>query len=377
MAAALVIVPLALVVAGPAPAARADASFDQQLLALMNQSRASAGLPALALSGPVAAVAGSGAYTGCGYSIAGRASDMGGRNYFSHTIADCGGRQVFDMLTAAGVPWSKAAENIAWESGTVDPAAAARTIHDQFMSSPPHRANILDPALTHVGVGSWHTTGGQQWTGGGAPYGNVYVAAVVFATLPASAPPAQPPSAVTGVAAVPANGALNVSWSAAAANGSPLDLYGVYLFGSAGYTGIGVAACASCTTATLTGLANGTPYYAVVFAHNAVGWSGGAATGWVTPGTPLAPAWASAGGGRGSASAAWGPSAPGAGATDLYVVLAYEGGAYTGVYAVACATCTSATVTGLTAGHTYTLAVLAHNGYGWSTARSTGAVTVS
>ncbi|MFN2608477.1 MAG: CAP domain-containing protein [Acidimicrobiales bacterium] len=372
---ATTLVGLAMVLAGPTPAAHADPSFDAEMLTLINQDRAANGLGPVQLSPVMASVAEGGTYSGCGYPVAGRAADMGTRNYFSHTIPNCGSRQVFDMLTAAGVPWTSASENIGWESGTVDPTAAATLLNTQFMNSSGHRANILDPAATSVGVGSWHTAPGQTWTGGGAPWGAVYVTAVVFAHLPAAT--AQAPSTVTGVGATPGNGQLSVTWAPAAANGSLVDVYGVFAFGAAGYTGVSVAACGTCTAATLTGLADGTPYYVAVFAHNGTGWGGAGASGWVIPGTPVAPARATGLGGPGRATVSWWPSAAGAAPTDAYVVLAYEGNTYSGAYAVACGTCTSATVFGLVSGHHYVLWVLAHDAWGYSVATPTAAVTAA
>jgi hypothetical protein len=52
--------------------------------------------------------------------------------------------------------WEKLAENVGF-GGDVS------TIHDAFMNSAPHRANILDPALTHVGVGVVVDGNGQLW----------------------------------------------------------------------------------------------------------------------------------------------------------------------------------------------------------------------
>jgi uncharacterized protein YkwD len=48
-------------------------------------------------------------------------------------------------LNEAGVEFSAAAENVAM-------APAAEEIHYEWMHSPPHRANILDPKLTAVGI---------------------------------------------------------------------------------------------------------------------------------------------------------------------------------------------------------------------------------
>jgi|GEM_PF-6726288 len=393
------LVALALVVASPGPAAHADVTFDQQLFNLMNQDRAANGLAPLQSSAPMASLAEDGTYTGCGYNVAGRAADMGARNYFSHTILNCGAKNAFDMLTSAGVPWTSAAENIGWEAGNLDPVAAAKLLNDQFMNSPGHRANILDPAATHVGVGSWSTASGQTWAGGGTPYHNVYVTAVVFAHLPTTTPPAptttttpppaptttttrppapvaQPPSAVSGVVTTSGNGRMPVSWQPAAANGAAVDMYGVWAYTSVGYSGRSAVVCGSCTATTVEGLTNGTTYVFVVAAHNAAGWGSAGFSGAAVPGAPpSAPAWVSASPGPSQLQSWWAPASPGTSAVDMYWALVYEGPSYTNRSAVTCGTCTSAVITGLVTGHSYTVYVLAHNAYGWSPAAAAAATT--
>ena len=67
--------------------------------------------------------------------------------------------------------WQKLGENV----GTGD---TAQQIHDAFMNSPAHRANILDPDFTHVGIGVVRGGDGRIWvtevfmklrSGGGTP----------------------------------------------------------------------------------------------------------------------------------------------------------------------------------------------------------------
>jgi uncharacterized protein YkwD len=372
---ALVGVLLAGVVAGVvhAPAAFAEATFNQQMLTLLNQARAANGLAALQLAPSVAGVAENGRYTGCGYDVYGRAADMGVRNYFSHTIPNCNNRQVWDMLTAAGVPWTDAAENIGWSSGGTDLVAAARNLNDQFLGSAGHRANILDAGMTHVGIGSWRTAPGQTWSGSGAPRTDVLVTAVVFVRLPATpTTPASLPSIPAGVNATAGNGTANVTWSPAAANGAAIDTYGAFAFGPNGYTGLYALACGTCTSVTVPGLANGASYYIAVYAHNAVGWGGPGVSTWLVPGTPLAPPWATVAPGPGRAGASWGAANGNGSAVDGYAVLAYDNTGFTGKYVIVCGTCTTGTVTGLTAGKSYFLGVFAHNARGWGAPAVTG-----
>jgi uncharacterized protein YkwD len=56
------------------------------------------------------------------------------------------------------------AENVGWYSGASSPEAAALGLHDAFLASPSHLANMVNPAWTTVGVGihtdgtSWYIT---------------------------------------------------------------------------------------------------------------------------------------------------------------------------------------------------------------------------
>ena len=160
----------------------ADASFDATLFSLINQDRAQNGLGALRWNGRLTSLAESQPYGGCGFWISGRAQDMIQRNYFSHTI--CGTQNVFNVMSADGLPYGWAGENIGWESGITDPVQAANYLNTQYMNSPEHRANILSPNYTDVGVGS---ATGDGWTGAGSPLSNVYMSVEDFASLPASA----------------------------------------------------------------------------------------------------------------------------------------------------------------------------------------------
>jgi len=59
-----------------------------------------------------------------------------------------------------------AGENLAWMNGTTDPLIAASNLHGQLMASSGHRANILNPNFTKIGIGSWRTAPGATWSGG-------------------------------------------------------------------------------------------------------------------------------------------------------------------------------------------------------------------
>jgi uncharacterized YkwD family protein len=73
-----------------------------------------------------------------------KSQDMVNKNYFSHTSPTYG--SPFDMMKAAGVRYRTAGENIACAPSTT-------RAHTALMNSPGHRANILNPAFTHVGIG--------------------------------------------------------------------------------------------------------------------------------------------------------------------------------------------------------------------------------
>jgi uncharacterized protein YkwD len=81
-----------------------------------------------------------------------RSRDMLDRNYFSHTIPGCN-CLVYAYYDSNGLKYAWAGENIAWNSGRTDEYSPVRA-HEQFMGSPGHRANVLNPAFTHGGVGA-------------------------------------------------------------------------------------------------------------------------------------------------------------------------------------------------------------------------------
>ncbi|MDQ4035305.1 MAG: CAP domain-containing protein [Chloroflexota bacterium] len=81
-----------------------------------------------------------------------RSSDMLNRDYFSHTIPGCG-CLVYTYYDQNGLRYDWAGENIGWNSGLDDSSSPVR-VHEKFMASPGHRANVLDARFTHGGVGA-------------------------------------------------------------------------------------------------------------------------------------------------------------------------------------------------------------------------------
>jgi uncharacterized protein YkwD len=81
-----------------------------------------------------------------------RSADMLAKDYFSHTIAGCG-CLVYAYYDSNGLAYDWAGENIGWNSGLADAQSPVR-VHEQFMGSAGHRANVLDRRFTHGGVGA-------------------------------------------------------------------------------------------------------------------------------------------------------------------------------------------------------------------------------
>ena len=136
---------------------------------LINRDRVANHLRPVAADSRLSAAAEDAPYTGCGFPVAGRAKDMGERNYLSHSIKGCGNQGVSHVVNSiVGLVVSGTGENIAWMNGTADPLVAAENLQSQLMSSPGHRSNILNGNFTKVGIGSWHTAPGQTWSGAGA-----------------------------------------------------------------------------------------------------------------------------------------------------------------------------------------------------------------
>ena len=81
--------------------------------------------------------------------------DMATRGYFSHNSPD--GKSPGERIREAGYP-APAGENIA--QGQDHPTKAMMA----WMNSPPHRANIMHPAVRAIGVGVRHGLAGPWWT---------------------------------------------------------------------------------------------------------------------------------------------------------------------------------------------------------------------
>jgi uncharacterized protein YkwD len=113
----------------------------------VNAERAAAGLPALAVDGTLVNIARL------------RSNDMASRNYFSHTSPE--GQTAFTLLDQWGVSYSWAGENLARNNYPLEETVAV-AVRD-LMASPPHRANILSPNYTRIGIGYAEDASGMRY----------------------------------------------------------------------------------------------------------------------------------------------------------------------------------------------------------------------
>jgi uncharacterized protein YkwD len=127
----------------PAPRQADDArltDIEWHIRFVTNQHRNWQKLPPLAASTALAAVARA------------HSRDMLERGFFDHRTPEGLGPR--DRVTRQGLTFSIVAENIySTRDGTMDPAELASLIVSGWMKSEGHRRNILDPALTTLGVG--------------------------------------------------------------------------------------------------------------------------------------------------------------------------------------------------------------------------------
>jgi uncharacterized protein YkwD len=112
-------------------------AFENAMLAAHNAERDAAGLQPLVSDPRLVAIARL------------RAKDMIERQYIGHVSPT--GESAYTLLVAAGVSYQLAAENL-----VVNSAPDSQTVQlamNGLMDSPGHRANILRPEFTRVGIG--------------------------------------------------------------------------------------------------------------------------------------------------------------------------------------------------------------------------------
>jgi uncharacterized protein YkwD len=129
--------------AAPSVSAPIDVSY--QCTDMVNAHRSSAGIAPVTVVGAINSAAEA------------HATRQATKQKMSHTGSN--GSNAGQRLTASGFQWSTWAENVA--AGQVDCAA----VINAWMGSSGHRANILNPAMTSIGIGVVTGTNGvNYWT---------------------------------------------------------------------------------------------------------------------------------------------------------------------------------------------------------------------
>ena len=107
-------------------------AMEAQMVQLVNSERNKAGVPALT------------ANAGLSNMARVKSQDMITNGYFSHNSPTYG--SPFDMMKTFGISFRTAGENIAMNQ-------SVGNAHTSLMNSEGHRANILNPAFTQIGIG--------------------------------------------------------------------------------------------------------------------------------------------------------------------------------------------------------------------------------
>jgi uncharacterized protein YkwD len=115
-----------------APAQQKTSNAEHQLLEAVNQERKAHGLPSLILDDALASAARK------------HAQRMAEQGTISHQFP--GESSLPSRAKAAGAHFT-------WLSENVDEGPNATVIHESFMKSPQHRANILDGDMDSAGIG--------------------------------------------------------------------------------------------------------------------------------------------------------------------------------------------------------------------------------
>lgn len=111
------------------------------MISLVNQARAQSGLKALSQDSQLTNIAGL------------KSSDLAKNNYFSHNSPTYG--SPFDMMKKYGVSYLYAGENLAMNQNV-------QSAENALMNSPDHKANILNPSFTNIGVGVSQKSDGSK-----------------------------------------------------------------------------------------------------------------------------------------------------------------------------------------------------------------------
>lgn len=124
--------------------------FEEEVLRLSNQQRASGAMCGTVSYGPTTALSANPALR-CSARL--HSKDMQQRNFFSHTSPD--GATFDQRITAAGYEWRTIGENIAAGQRTPQEVVQA------WMQSQRHCQNVMNPDFKELGVGFYD---GYRWT---------------------------------------------------------------------------------------------------------------------------------------------------------------------------------------------------------------------
>ena len=170
--------------AQPTAAQTSLTPFEQEVLNLVNQKRQANGLAPLTVDARLVQAARD------------HNARMIQKGEFSHQVSGelplCAGGANNDRYDAVGYGWTACAENIAAGQST------PQQVMDAWMNSAGHKANILNPAYRHIGIG--YATGGaygHYWTQDFGAGGSTVPVATAPPPSPTKAPtpaPTQPPS---------------------------------------------------------------------------------------------------------------------------------------------------------------------------------------
>jgi uncharacterized protein YkwD len=125
----------------PASISQIEIGERNLILSLTNDERRKAGIPELIMSEDLNEVAQL------------HAVDMTTRNYFNHVNPE--GEVPWDRMSKYGLLFSEAGENIAFQLSSTNAVTG-------WMGSPAHKAGMLDPKYTKIGIGV-SKTGDSSW----------------------------------------------------------------------------------------------------------------------------------------------------------------------------------------------------------------------
>lgn len=137
----------ASVAVGVGPATAVDQGWRVDMLAQVNAVRAAAGVPPVKMCAAL------------GRAAQGYASLMASQDYYAHVGPD--GTEPWDRMRGQGYRWRSVGENIAAGQRDVGGVMA------DWIASPDHYANLVNPAFRHVGFG--------HAVGEGTQFGNYWV----------------------------------------------------------------------------------------------------------------------------------------------------------------------------------------------------------